>query len=153
MVDMVKKIHKKSADLLEDGEQVRAACVIMAVGQFKKSVAFGAIGGVVGAAVGAAVGGKGEEAEAGSMADSFPDGRQQILALSDRRWIVFEQSAMSGAAKAIKAWWPLDAIAGVDIEKGRLTSKLDVRFSDGSVAQVESVKGAKPEKLVEAIGH
>lgn len=44
------------------------------------------------------------------------------------------------------------AITAVDMEKGRLTSKLDVRFSDGSVAQVEAVKGAKPEKLVEAIG-
>ena len=151
MVDMVKKIHKKNGDLLQPGEELSGACVVMAVGQFKKTVAFGAIGGAVGAAVGAAVGGKGDEAEAGSMAETFPETRQAILALSNQRWIVFEQGAMSGAAKRVAASWPLDAITGIEIDKGRLTSRLDVCFRDGSVAQVEAVKGAKPERLIEAV--
>ena len=72
MVDMVKKIHKKSGDLLEDGEQLQAASVIMAVGQFKKTVAFGAIGGAVGAAVGAAIGGKGEGRRSGHHGGFVP---------------------------------------------------------------------------------
>ena len=147
MVDMVKKLHKKSANLLNPGEQIRAAAVVTAPGQFKKQVAFGAIGGLVGAAVGSAVSGKAPEPEAGTMADSVPSFRQAILAVSDQRWILFEQSAMSGAAKAVAAHWPLDAVTGIDIDAGKLTSKVHVSFADGSVATLEAVKAAKPQTL------
>ena len=107
-------------------------------------------GGVVGAAVGNAIGGKSESPTPDSLAQGFPDIRQAILALSDRRWILFEQSAMSGAAKAITAQWPLDVIDGLDMEKGKLTSKLTLRFVDGSFVQLEAVRAAKPDRLVEA---
>ena len=149
MVDMVKKLHKKS-ELLNPGEKVLGASTVTAVGQFKKNVAFGAVGGVVGAVVGAKMAGKAEAAEAGSMADSFPSLSQAILAISDQRWILFEQSLMSGGPKEIVAEWPHGEITGLDIEKGKLTSKVSVNFADGSAAQVEAVKGSKPEKLVEA---
>ena len=122
----------------------------MAVGQFKKMVAFGAVGGLVGAAVGQALGGKTGEVEAGSMADSFPQLRQAILAVSNQRWLLFEQSAISGNAKSIAAQWPLDAIRSVELEKGKMTHQLCIHFADGSAAQVEAVKAAKPEKLIEA---
>ena len=150
MVDMVKKLHKKSSGLLNPEEEILGACAVMSVGQFKKTVAFGAVGGLVGAAVGQAIRGKADQTESGSMAESFPELRQAILAVSNQRWIVFEQSAMSGGAKAVAAQWPHEAIDGLEITKGALTSKLDVRFSDGSVAQVEAVRAAKPHKLVEA---
>ncbi len=152
MVDMAKKIHKKGADLLEPGEKILAAATITPVGQFKKTVAFGAVGGLAGAAIGNAIKGKAEEAEAGTMADSFPGAKQAILALSNQRWIVFEQGAMSGGPKSISATWPHDQIRGIDIEKGKLTSKVNLAFADGSVAQVEAVKAAKPDKLAEAAG-
>jgi hypothetical protein len=150
MVDMVKKVHKKGGELLNAGETVLGAATVTEAGQFKKSVAFGAIGGAVGAAVGHAMKGKGDEADAGTMADSWPQMKQSILALSDQRWILFEQGMMSGGPKSVVAEWPHSAIQGIEIEKGKLTSKLNVIFSDGSAAQVEAVKGAKPEKLVEA---
>ena len=150
MVDMVKKLHKKNADLLHPGEQVLGAAVVSKVGQFKKNVAFGAIGGLVGAAVGNAIGGKSESAEADTMAESFPEIRQAILALTDQRWILFEQSLMSGAAKSVLTEWPLDAISGLSMEKAKLNHRIDVVFADGSIAQVESVKAAKPGALVEA---
>lgn len=150
MVDMVKKIHKKGAEHLNLAEKIEGAAVVQAVGQFKKQVAFGAIGGVVGAAVGQAVKGKAKETEAGSMADSFPNAKQAILAISNQRWILFEQSLMSGGPKGILAEWPLDQIVAIELEKGKLTSKVNVVFSDGSIAQVESVKGAKPKSLAEA---
>ena len=150
MVDMVKKIHKKSADLLEPGEELSGACVIMGVGQFKKNVAFGAVGGLVGAAVGQAISGKADEVAAGSMADGFPNTKQAILALSNQRWVVFEQSAMSGAAKSVAASWALEDITSLTAEKGRLTYRIAITFADGSVAQVESVKRAKPGALADA---
>ncbi len=103
MVDMVKKIHKKGAEHLNLAEKIQAAAVVQAVGQFKKQVAFGAVGGLVGAAIGQAIGGKADGAEAGSMADSFPSAKQAILAISDQRWILFEQSVMSGGPKGVLA--------------------------------------------------
>ncbi len=151
MVDMAKKIHKKGAEFLAPGEKVIAASTIAAVGQFKKSVAFGAVGGLAGAAIGSAIKGKADEAEGGSMADDFPDHRQAILALSNQRWLLFEQGAMSGAPKALSAEWPHDQIKAIEIEKGKLTSKVSVVFADGSTAQAEAIKAAKPEQLAEAL--
>ena len=150
MIDMAKKIHKKGAEFLDPGEKILAAAVIGAVGQFKKSVAFGVVGGFAGAAVSKAIKGEAEQAENGSMADSFPRHRQAILALSDQRWLLFEQGAISGGPKALSAQWPHDQITAIEVEKGKLTSKVGVVFVDGSTAQVEAVKGAKPESLSEA---
>lgn len=151
MVDMAKKIHKKGAEFLEPGEKILAATVIGAIGQFKKSVAFGAIGGLAGTAVSSAIKGNTEQTEAGSMADSFPQHRQAILALSDQRWLLFEQGAISGGPKALSAQWPHDQITAIEVEKGKLTSKVGVVFVDGSTAHIEAVKGAKPERLSEAL--
>ncbi len=150
MVDMVKKIHSKGAELLNPGEQILGACPVGAVGQFKKSVAFGAVGGLVGAAVGSAIKGKVDEATPGSMAESFTVTRQAILAVSNQRWILFEQGAMSGSPKSVSGEWPHDAIEKLEIETGKLTCKVNVCFADGSVAQIEAIKAGKPEKLAEA---
>ncbi len=149
MVDMVKKVHKKGAEFLNAAEKIEGAAVVQAVGQFKKQVAFGAVGGLVGAAIGQAVKGSAEKAESGSLADSFPNAKQAILAISNQRWILFEQSVMSGGPKGVLAEWPLDQIVRIDLEKGKLTSKVNIIFSDESIAQVEAVKGAKPEALAE----
>ncbi len=150
MVDMVKKIHKKSADLLHPGEEILGACVVSSVGQFKKSVAFGAVGGLVGAAVGAAIKGKATEAAPGSQAESFPLVRQSILAVSAQRWVLFDQGGFSGSAKSVAGEWTHQEIVGLDIEPGKLTSRLGLRFADGSVAEMEAVKAAKPDALAEA---
>ncbi|MCP3934539.1 MAG: hypothetical protein GY708_04110 [Actinomycetia bacterium] len=151
MVDMVKKIHKKSQDLLLPGEQILAASAVQAVGQFKKQVAFGAVGGLVGAAVGTAMANRerGDGAEADTMADNFPELKQGILAVSDQRWIMFT-AGMSGAPKSVTAQWRHDQISSLSLDKGKLTSKVNITFTDGSVAQVEAVKAAKPAALVEA---
>ncbi|MCP3912973.1 MAG: hypothetical protein GY745_03225 [Actinomycetia bacterium] len=150
MVDMVKKIHKKGADLLLPGEEVLGASVVTQVGQFKKSVAFGAIGGVVGAAVGSAVGGKADAPDEGTMAESFPTTKQAILAVTTQRWVLFEQGMASGGPKGIAAEWRHEQIRGLELEKGKLTTKVNVMFDDGSVAQVEAVKAAKPDRLIAA---
>jgi hypothetical protein len=150
MVDMVKKIHKKSSELLHPGEEILGACVVSPVGQFKKSVAFGAVGGLVGAAVGAAIKGGSDVPEPNSQADSFPLTKQSILAVSEQRWILFEQSAMSGAPKGVLGEWSRSEIQSLDQERGKLTSRLKLRFADGSTAEMEAVKAAKPDSLVAA---
>lgn len=150
MADMVKRIHKKGAEFLNEGEEILAAAVVSPVGQFKKTVAFGAVGGVVGAVAGAAIKGSAQDSTPGSMAESFPPKRQSILAVSNQRWIMFEQSSMSGSVKGVSDEWSHADISSIEIEKGKLLHKVNVSFSDGSVAQVEAVNASKPEQLVEA---
>jgi hypothetical protein len=151
MVDMAKKIQKKSPELLNPDEDVLGACVVLPVGQFKKNVAFGAVGGAVGAAIGRAAGGKTVPSAEGSMAETLKVSRQGILAVTNQRWVLFEQGLMSGGAKSVQAQWTHQQIDRLEFEKSRLTSRIDVVFADGSIAQLESVKGAHPERLVEAV--
>ena len=151
MVDIAKKVNKKS-ELLQQGEIALAASTLMKKGQFKKSVAAGAIGGVVGHLAAQRMNAGDQDVLDDSMADAFPQLPQSILALTDQRWILFEQSVMSGGPKAIVTSWTHEEIHGVDLEKGKLMSKLTVTFADGSAVTLESPKANKPERLVEAAG-
>lgn len=148
MVDIAKKVNKKS-DLLERGEKALAATTLMKKGQFKKSVAAGAIGGVVGHLAAARMNKGDQDVVDGSMADAFPQMPQSILALTNQRWILFEQSTMSGGPKDIVDTWPHDSIQRVDMEKGKLMSRLTLTFSDGSTVELEAPKANKPGKLVD----
>ena len=149
MIDIAKKVNKKS-ELLEAGESCVAATGILKAGQFNKSVAMGAIGGIVGQAVAAAIN-RGEEGpEDGTMAEVFPRMNQAILALTDRRWIVFEQSAMSGGPKAIHTVLEHADITALDMEKGKLMNRLTLTFRDGSDITMEAPKANKPQQLLDA---
>lgn len=148
MVDIAKKVNKKS-ELLERGERALAATTLMKKGQFNKSVAAGAIGGVVGHLAAARMNKGDHDVAGGSMADEFPQMAQSILALTDQRWILFEQSVMSGGPKEIVGAWPHDAIVSIEVEKGKLMSKLTLTFSDGSTVGLEAPKANKPAKLVD----
>ncbi|MEM9464250.1 MAG: hypothetical protein AAGA90_02700 [Actinomycetota bacterium] len=149
MVDIAKKVNKKP-ELLEAGESCAAATCILKAGQFNRSVAIGAIGGLAGAAVAAALNRGEEDAQEGTMADTFPRLHQAILALTDRGWIVFEQSAMSGGPKAVHTRLEHGDITGLELEKGKLMNRLTLTFRDGSDITMEAPKANKPQKLVDA---
>lgn len=150
MVDMVKKVNKKGAEMLLPGETVLAACPMQPVGSFGKQVSMGAVGGLAGAAIGSRMGRSVAVADEGTIADSFPAGNV-ILAVTDQRVIAFEQSAMSGGPKAIGAEWRRDQISGLTLEKKKMTMRAELTFADGSVASGEIIRAAKPEKLAEAL--
>ncbi len=149
MVDIAKKVNKKS-ELMEKGESCVAASGILKAGQFNKSVAAGAIGGIVGHAVAAAMNRGEAGTEDGTMADGFPKLSQAILALTDRRWIVFEQSAMSGGPKAIHTALAHNDITALEMEKGKLMNRLTLTFTDGSDVTMEVPKANKPQQLIDA---
>lgn len=148
MVDIAKKVNKKS-ELMQQGETALAATTLMKKGQFKKSVTIGAVGGVVGHLAAQRMNKGDQEVVDGSMADAFPQVSQSILALTNQRWVLFEQSTMSGGPKEIVSSWEHDTIASVDVEKGKLMSKLTLTFSDGSAVELEAPKANKPARLVE----
>ena len=149
MVDIAKKVNKKS-ELLEAGESCVTATGILKAGQFNTSVAAGAIGGIVGHAVAAAMN-RGEAAvEEGTMADRFPRLNQAILALTTSRWIVFEQSAVSGGPKEVHTVLPHGDITAIEMAKGKLMNRLTLTFRDGSDVTMEAPKANKPQHLIEA---
>ena len=148
MVDIAKKVNKKH-ELLQQGETALAATTLMKKGQFKKSVTAGAIGGVVGHLAAQRMNNGDEPVADGSMAGGFPQLPQSILALTNRRWILFEQSAMSGGPKGIVSTWDHGAIASVGVEAGKLMSTLTLSFTDGSAVELETPKANKPARLVD----
>jgi|GEM_PF-1856271 len=150
MVDMAKKVNKKGAEYLNAGETVVAATVIMKPGQFKKNVAFSAIGGVAGAVIANRAGTSDEDASDDTLAASFPLLKQSILAISNQRWIVFEQSPMSGGPKSVSATWTHDQITGLKSETGKVTGSMELTFSDESSIAVEVLKASKPAAFIEA---
>ena len=150
MVDFAKKVTKKGAEFLLPGEEVVAACPMQPVGSFGKQVSMGAVGGLVGAAIGSRMGRNGEAAVAGTMADSFPGGNL-ILAVTDQRFIAFEQSPMGGNPKSVAGEWPRDQVVGMTLEKKKMTMLAEITFSDGSTASGEIVRAAKPDKVAAAL--
>ncbi len=152
MVDFAKKVQKKGAEHLHPGEEVVAAVPWQRPGSLGKQVAFSS-GGLVGAAVYAAANRnkKDDEAEepAASAAEAF-DGKQAILAVTSQRIILFSQSAMSGAPKDVVAEWSHDQVKELHLEKQKLTHRAELTFADGSTAEGEIVRAAKPERFAES---
>jgi hypothetical protein len=152
MVDFAKKIMKSCADDLEAGETVLAGTFVQPPGAIRRQVAFGAIGGVVGAVVGDKLAqkraGETPTADEGIVVD-IPPGKA-VLGITDRRFLVFGHSTMSGKPKGLNASIPLDQVAGITHESGKLTGKLLVSFADGTSIDFDVVKTAKPGPFVEA---
>ncbi len=97
---------------LEPGEQVVAGCKAMRPGQIKKQAFAAGVGGGLGAAI-AMRGGK--EAD---MADF--DLTQMCVGLTEHRVVVAKQTAMTGKAKEIVGGIPIDQIASVTADQGRV---------------------------------
>ncbi|MEQ8841207.1 MAG: hypothetical protein RIB98_09505 [Acidimicrobiales bacterium] len=152
MIDFGKKITKSCGDDLEPGETVLAGTFVQPAGAIRRQVAYGAIGGVIGAVVSQKAGEKRANetptAEEGIVID-IPPGKA-VLGLTDRRLLVFGHSAMTGRPKGLNAAIPLDQVAGVTHESGKLTGKLLVSFADGTSIDFDVVKTAKPGPFVDA---
>lgn len=77
-----------------------------------------------------------------------------VIGISAQRVLVFGHSKLSGRPQDLDVAFPLQEIDAVTTEKKKKKKKksstLDIRFSDGSVAQFEVVRPAKPGPLVEA---
>lgn len=151
MVDFAKKVQKKAMESLLPGEQVLAAAPWQKRGALGKQVAFSSAG-LVGAAVHAAANRNKDDATAvtGPSADAL-NGRAAILAVTDHRVIAFSQTPMGGNPKDVIGQWEHREIDSLELDKNKLTYAATLRFADGSVAEGEFVRAAKPEKLVDAL--
>ena len=146
--NVVKKVTKAADRLgLQPGEEVRAACTTNPKGTMKRSVA-GGVGGVAGALLAGRADGGG--ANGGGLAERFPTG-QHYLVLTDRRLLACSVAALSGKPKELAADWPLDQVAGIGTDKGRLALPMTITFGDGSSVSLEAARGTGGETLAEAL--
>lgn len=135
----VKKKVLKSADKIgiPAGETVLAACTTNPSGTMKRMMAKELVG-IVGAI--AADRTTKDAPEGGGLAEDFPSG-QHYLILTDQRLLVTSVAAMSGKPKELKAEWPIDDIAAIGAEPGKLAIPLSIAFADGSAVQLEGARG------------
>jgi hypothetical protein len=148
-VDWAKKIEKSRGSDLYPGEHVEAGTYVQKRGALGKTIAWGAAG-AVGAVVAGKLASKQETviAETGAAAQLPADAA--VLGLSAHRLMVFSHSKMSGKPKELVLAVPLADVAAITVEQKKLSYALELVFSDGSAAEYEAVKMAKPVEFVEA---
>lgn len=154
LIDFTKKVAKHCASDLQDGEQLQAAIFAQPAGMISRQIAWGAVGGVVGMAAGEALAKKrrAENPEADDrrgLAADIPVGKA-VLAVTDRRFLVFGHSALSGNPKELKHALPIERVAEMVPNPKKLTVGLLIRFDDDSVLDVDAPKTSNPQALVDA---
>jgi len=153
MPDFMKKVVKAKGGELPADEEFTAATFTNPAGEAARSVGFG-VGGVVGGVIAAKSGSKREdehgESHRSGMAEGFPR-RQLVLALTNRRLLVYSFAQMKGGPKDLIAEYPLADLAGADIEKLKLVYRLVLRFSDGSVVDLDAGRAAGAQEFAETL--
>lgn len=156
-MDMSKKVTKGEHGLA-DGEQLLGTVLLNPLGT-TASMGGGAAGGLVGHGVGALMANRKKKSEterlesegatSDGMAATFPTGRN-FLSVTDRRWVVHAIGTMSGKAKGLTGEFAHGDITGLNLDKGKLSSKLVLRFSDGGQLGLELPRGSKVDEFLAA---
>ena len=143
--DVVKKFEKKRDELgFAPDEKVLAGCMtnpMAGVG--------GAVGGLAGAMVQIAAEKRRNPPADGGMAAQWPAGKH-LMAITSKRLVVADMSALSGRPKKVLAEWPHSDIEGVEVEKKAMAYHFAVVFADGSVAEGDAAKGTGADELGDA---
>lgn len=159
VIDFRKKIHKFCADDLHPGEELLATTFGQPPGAIRRQVAFGVLGGAVGAIAAQAIPAKREEGSEQQRGEGItleiPAGKA-VLGLTAQRLLVFGHSALSGRPKGLNASIPLDQIASINVDQGKLAGKMLITFVDESSVDFDVVKTSGPvpfaEKFAELTG-
>jgi hypothetical protein len=147
MAKTIDVVAKLAAPHLAAGETVHEAVRVNLAGTVAATAA-GALGGAVGAVIAdkAATPGRESATEAG-----FPTDRQQALAVTDQRILVFRRSALSGKPKDLVGEVPLAAVAGIEHQPGRMGDTLRFTMASGHQTQFECVKVDRGAEFAQAV--
>ena len=72
------------------------------------------------------------------------------MVVTDRRLLACSVAAMSGKPKELVAEWPIDQVAGIATDKGKLAIPMTITFADGTAVSVEAARGTGADTLAEA---
>lgn len=152
MPDYTKKVVKLKSELLESGEEYLGATYALPGGRFGRMVGFG-VAGAAGAVVAQRKARQRAEehgdALGAGLAERVPEGKDLVIAVTDRRLMFFSFLAMKGHPGDLVAEYSLDEVASIEAERKRLMVTLLITFADGSVVDFDAQKMAKPAALVE----
>ncbi|HUG82931.1 MAG TPA: hypothetical protein VMM13_00115 [Euzebya sp.] len=152
MVDFTKKVRNKAADTFEPGEQVQVSVVVQPQGDALKHAVAGGVGGLLGAGIASAVGkGKSSPAPEGTWASQFPRAKV-FMTVTDQRVAVHSFGAMTGSPKDLVLSIPRDAVAGLQVSKGKVVHKATLAFTDGSNVLLDVLRGGDVNALGPALG-
>ena len=153
MPDFVKRIQKHRSEDLLPGETLEAATMGQPIGTSTHQLG-GALGGLIGMFVARKVAELQKRPSTGSeptgLAATFANHRPLVLAVTDRRLLVFGCGPLGGNPRQLEAEFELPQVGEVDIVRRRLSFTLMIRFVDDSVREFECVKAARPEPFVSA---
>lgn len=124
---LVAQVQDVATGALAPGERVLVAVRVNRQGAVV-AIAAGATGGAVGAVVASKVLESGAE-EGGNS--GFPSDAQMAFGLTDRSLVITGRSGLSGKPKHFRAAIPLEEIAGVTHEPGRMGDVLTLQTRSG----------------------
>jgi hypothetical protein len=138
MGNWANKISKAAAGELQPGEQVVAGMFVQPLGSSSRMVG-AATGGLVGAALASKLRTKDDGtlvSDTGSAA-SLPD-QKLAIGLTDRRLLVYSFGGLMGKPKELLTSLDRSALAGVDVQNGKLANRVTLVFADGSGKMYEA---------------
>ena len=137
-IDPTKTFVKKNSDLIPAGESVLAAVVAeVKGGAWRRGMR--TTGALTDAIVSLKKDDGGREIPAGEAA-SWPEGPTFWLVLTDQQLHVWQGVMGTSKVGPGVTHYPLDRIAGIDLDKKLMISKLTVTFSDGSAVELDLAK-------------
>jgi hypothetical protein len=148
-----KKIGKAAGGELRPGEQLVAGMFLQPAGTAGQMIGRG-VGGIVGSAVASKLRTKddGSIASDSGTAATLPD-KKVALGLTDRRVLVYGFGGLSGKPKTLLTSFAREALAGVDVEGGKLSNRITLVFADGSGKVYEAPRmNAGTDEFVSALG-
>ena len=153
MVDWKKRIEKHASSELEPGEEVLVGLPVQPAGYVAQQAGIaGTGGGVVGLLAGRKAQKRRQAETAASHSGKAADFPQDaiILAVSNRRLLAFKQNKMSGKPEQLLAGYDRSEIADIRTEKRKISNAIYIEFDDGTVIDLDSMKGQKVEPLIAA---
>lgn len=151
MPDFTKKVIKQRSEVLAPGETCLGATYAMPGGRFGRMLGFGVAGAVGTIVADQASRRRAEEhgeALGAGLAGRLTEGSDAVIAVTDRRLLFFAFKKMKGDPGDLVAEYTLDEVASIETERKKLSVALLITFADGSVADFDAQKMAKPDALV-----
>ncbi len=152
MVDWAKKIARSVGQDIQADEQVEAGLFVQPSG-LTAGMMGSQLGGLVGALMVDKLGGEKLDAEHivtdEGIAATIPKRQPLVLGLTGRRLLVWGHGKMSGKPKGLLVEMPLDQVAGIQMEKQKLTHATAVVFGDGTGVFFEAPRIGKPDDFLE----
>lgn len=140
-----KKVERARGKLgLASDERIDAGCSTMPRGGVRQFVARTGVRGVAGSLLAHAAS-RGTVATQG-LADRYLPGQNYLIA-TDRRLFMVSVNPMGRPQEIVSEWAPHE-VHSIEVGSGMLSHPMTVRFSDGSVLELDGERASDPRSMI-----